>query len=258
MRILAMAIGVAAVALGPGAALHAEDLGRTVTARRVIDLTHQMHPAMAFWPGGVPFRMERLVDYDKGYRLHRFEMGENTGTHVDAPSHFVPGRRSIEQLPLAQLIVPAVMIDARTQATANADYRLSAADIERWEAQHGRVPEGALVILNTGWHKRFADPKAYTNMDLAGRMRFPGYGEDAARLLVARGVVGIGIDTLSLDPGSSTDFATHKVMLGADRYQIENLANLDALSPIGATVVVGVLPVRGGTQAQARVIALLP
>ena len=139
-----------------------------------------------------------------------------------------------------------------------ADYRLSAADVATWEAANGRIAAGTLVILNTGWHARFARPKDYVNADAGGVMHFPGFGADAARLLVERGVVGIGIDTLSLDHGPSQDFATHKIMLAAGKYQIENMANLDALPARGATVIVGVLPVREGTQAQARVLALLP
>src|SRR5690606_21919754 len=99
------------------------------------------------------------------------------------------------------------------------DWRLSADEVRRWETRHGRIPAGSLVILNTGWHKRFADPKAYANQDAAGLMHFPGFGADAAALLVERDVAGIGIDTLSLDHGPSRDFAVHKLMLGADRYQ---------------------------------------
>jgi kynurenine formamidase len=254
MKLVLFVIGALALA-APAAA---ERLRAPVVARTVIDLTHEMHDAMAFWPGGVPFRMQRLVDYDKGYRLHKFEMGENTGTHVDAPSHFIEGQRPISRIPLADLVVPAVVIDAKALAARNADYQLSAADVAAWEAANGRIAAGTLVILNTGWHARFARSSEYVNADDKAVMHFPGYGADAARLLVERGVVGIGIDTLSLDHGPSQDFATHKVMLAAGKYQIENLANLDALPARGATVVVGVLPVRDGSQAQARVLALLP
>ena len=254
MKLVPLVIGVLALT-APAAS---EPLRAPVAARAVIDLTHEMHDAMAFWPGGVPFRMQLMVDYDKGYRLHKFEMGENTGTHVDAPSHFIEGQRPISRIPLADLVVPAVVIDAKDKAARNADYQLSAADVAAWEAANGRIASGTLVILNTGWHARFARPAEYVNADDKAVMHFPGYGADAARLLVERGVVGIGIDTLSLDHGPSQDFATHKVMLAAGKYQIENLANLDALPARGATVIVGVLPVRDGSQAQARVLALLP
>jgi kynurenine formamidase len=115
-----------------------------------------------------------------------------------------------------------------------------------------------LVILNTGWYKRFGDGQRYLNMDANKVMHFPGYSKESAELLVQRDVVGIGIDTLSLDHGPSKDFSTHLVMLGANKYMLENLANLDALPSTVATVIVGVLPVQDGSQAQARIFALLP
>lgn len=250
--ITAIVVGLGAAGIGA-----AETLRQKIEATKVIDLTHRMHDDMAFWPGGVPFKKTRLVDYDKGYQLHKFEMGENTGTHVDAPSHFIKGNKPIDQLPLSDLVVPAVVINVQKKVAASSDYQLTAADIEQWEAKQGKVPAGSLVILNTGWHKRFDNPKRYVNMDDQKVMHFPGYGPDSARLLVERDVAGIGIDTLSLDYGPSKTFATHVVMLKANKYQVENLANLDALPPTGASVIVGVLPVKAGSQAQARVMALL-
>jgi kynurenine formamidase len=229
-----------------------------LVATRVVDLTHKLHNDMAYWPGGVPFKKTVLVDYRQGYLLHRFEMGENTGTHVDAPAHFVQGKKGIDELALSELIAPAVVIDVRDKARANPDYQLSARDVEAWEEKHGRIPAGSLVILNSGWHKRFNEPKSYINMDAAKIMHFPGFGADSAKLLVERNVAGIGIDTLSIDFGASKTFDAHLVMLRANKYQIENLANLDALPPTGATMFVGVLPVQGGSQAQARVVAFLP
>lgn len=235
----------------------AEMLKQRIQATKVIDLTHPLHDEMPFWPGGVPFKKIRLVDYNQGYQLHKFETGENTGTHVDAPSHFIKGNKPIDQLSLSELIVQAMVIDIQKKVAANPDYQLTAADVRAWEAEHGKIPAGSLVILNTGWHKRFANPKKYINMGDDKVMHFPGFGPDSAELLVERDVVGIGIDTLSLDNGPSKDFASHVIMLKKNKYQIENLANLDALPPTGATVIVGVLPVKNGSQAQARVIALL-
>lgn len=241
--------------LTPGGA---ETLRQKIEASQAIDLTQPMYDEMAFWPGGVPFKKTVLVNYDQGYLLHKFEMGENTGTHVDAPAHFIKGNKPIDQLSLADLIVPAVVINVQDKAAAEPDYQLTAADVEAWEAENGKIPAGSLVILNTGWHKRFADPAKYINMGDDKAMHFPGFGPDSAALLVERDVAGIGIDTLSLDHGPSKTFATHVVMLKANKYQIENLANLDALPATGATVMVGVLPVRDGSQAQARVVAFLP
>jgi len=119
------------------------------------------------------------------------------------------------------------------------------------------IPAGSLVILNTGWYERFESNDTYRNMDEEGVMHFPGFGPDATKFLLERKVKGIGIDTLSLDFWGSQTFETHGIMLGADKYMIENLANLDALPATGATVFVGVIPVEGGSQAQARVVAFV-
>ncbi len=238
--------------------LQADTLTRPLIAERAIDLTHKMHEGMPFWPGGVPFKKHRLVDYDQGYQLHKFEVGENTGTHVDAPSHFIKGNRPIDEIPLSELIVPAVVIDVQDKVAANPDYELSPEDIKLWESRHGIIPPNSLVILNTGWHKRFGSPERYINMDGSNVMHFPGYHPDSAQVLIDRNIAGVGIDTLSLDHGPSKTFAFHVEILKANKYQIENMANLDALPTTGATVVVGVLPVQAGSQAQARIFALLP
>lgn len=246
---------VPAVFLPAGAA---EPLHRPVSATKVVDLTQPMHEEMAYWPGGVPFRMERLVDYDQGYRLHKFETGENTGTHVDAPSHFFEDGCTIEAIPPSDLVIPIIVIDITNKTGHDPDYLLTRQDILDWEKTHHRIPANSLVIMNSGWHRKFDSPKDYINRDTDGIMHFPGFSEAAAELLLERDVAGIGIDTLSIDHGASTDFAVHKLMLGSGKFQIENLANLDALPATGATTIIGVLPVRDGTQAQARVFALLP
>lgn len=237
----------------------AADLDTKLTATRVIDLTHPLHEGVPYYPGGIPFRMERLADYaGDGYRLHKFITGENTGTHVDAPAHFIQGNRAIDEIPLNRLVAPIVLIDARRQSGADSDYLLSVGDIADWEVGNGQIPKGGLVVMNTGWHRKFRDPERYLNRDEDGVMHFPGYSPEAARVLIERDVAGIGIDTLSLDHGKSTDYATHVLMLKANKYQIENMANLDALPEKGASAVIGVLPVKGGSQAQARIFALLP
>lgn len=249
---------IVAVAISFGST-HASEEIQPFSASKAIDLTHVMHDDMAFWPGGVPFKKDELVTYESGgYLLHKFTMGENTGTHVDAPAHFIKGNKAIDQLPVNQLILPVVVIDAKSQVTKDSDYELTKQDIEKWESKHGEVPANSLVVMNTGWHKRFNLPEDYVNMDDSKVMHFPGFSPDAATALVSRGVAGIGIDTLSLDHGPSKTFAAHVVMLKANKYQVENMANLDALPATGATVVIGVLPVRGGSQAQARIFALMP
>ena len=254
-----IAIGIGIALAISAANTPADSAIQPFTASKAVDLTHPMHDDMAFWPGGVPFKKDRLVDYDTGgYQLHKFTMGENTGTHVDAPSHFIKGNKPIDELAIDQLILPVVVLNAQDASAKNNDYELTPADIQSWEAKHGRVPANSLFVMNTGWHKRFDHAEKYINMDSDNVMHFPGFSADAAKLLVERDVAGIGIDTMSLDHGPTKTFAAHVVMLKANKYQVENMASLDSLPPTGATVVIGVLPVRGGSQAQARIFALMP
>lgn len=237
----------------------ADPLQMTIHASKAVDLTQPMYMGMPFWPGTEPIKIERLADYDKGYRMHKFTMWENIGTHVDSPSHFAAGKgkRTIDQLPLDQLIVPIVVINVQKKAAIDDDYLLTVKDITDWEAQYGKIRKGELVVMNTGWYLKFPDASAYVNQAADGVLHFPGFSAAAAELLVERDVAGIGIDTLSLDPGNDLSFPVHNVMLAANKYQIENLNNLDALPVTGAVVVIGVLPVRDGSQAQARVFALI-
>ena len=150
------------------------------------------------------------------------------------------------------------MIDVQSKVSANPDYQLTSEDIVKWEQQHGAIPANSLVVMNSGWYKRFNQPTQYVNMDKSKTMHFPGYSAAAAKALVERDIAGIGIDTLSIDHGPSKDFAAHIVMLQANKYQIENLNNLDQLPAKGATAIIGVLPIKGGSQAQARIFALMP
>ncbi len=154
--------------------VYAEQLATPLNATIVIDLTHKMHNDMPFWPGGVPFNKEQLVGYDQGYLLHKFTMGENTGTHIDAPAHFIEGNLAIDEIPPEKLIVPIVAIDIREKVASNDDYQLTADDVITWESENGQIPASSLVVLNSGWHKRFGDPEQYINMDAQNVMHFPG------------------------------------------------------------------------------------
>ena len=226
---------------------------------RWVDLTHALHEGTVSWPGGVPFRKTLLADYPQGFRMFKFEMAENVGTHVDAPAHFVPDTPTIDRIPLRRLIGPAAVVDVTDKVNADADYLLSVRDLRDWERKHGTISRGAVVMMRTGWGKRAGDLEAYRNMDAGKVMHFPGFSKEAAEFLTReRDISGIGIDTLSLDYGPSRDFSVHKVMLGAGKYQIENLANLERLPRDGAIVFVLPIKVKDGTQAEARVIALVP
>jgi kynurenine formamidase len=224
-----------------------------------VDLTHPLHEKTVSWPGGIPFKKTLLADYPQGFRMFKFEMAENVGTHVDAPAHFVQGTPTIDRIPLSRLIGPAVVVDVTDEVKQNPDYRLTREDLRAWETRFGKIPVGGIVIMRTGWGKRAGDLTRYRNMDSQKVMHFPGFSKRSAEFLTReRDISGIGIDTLSLDHGPSTDFPVHKVMLGAGKFQIENLANLDRLPGKGAIVFVMPINVKDGTQAEARVIALVP
>lgn len=201
-----------------------------------------------------------------------FTLNGGSGTHIDAPSHFVPGGRTVDMLrPRELAAVSLAIVDCRADAAASADHLLCVAAIEADEAQHGPIPEGALVCVRTGWAAaRFESRDAYCNMcdpeDIdtginLPRMHFPGVSKEAAAFLVEqRRAVGVGIDTLSPDggDGGSRGFPAHHVILGADRYILENL-RLDASVPArGATVFVSPLNIVGAPEAPARVWAVIP
>ncbi len=185
-------------------------------------------------------------------------MLEHYGTHLDAPAHFPPGKTTVDQIPVKQLFGPAVVIDVRAESGKDADYQLAVARIEDWEKRHGRVPEGAIVLLRTGWASRWPDARKYRNQDDKGKMHFPGFPPEAAKLLIQRKVSGLGCDTLSIDYGASSDYAVHHLVLGAGLYQLENLADLSALPETGAFLIVAPIKLEGGSGGPVRVFALLP
>ena len=149
-------------------------------------------------------------------------------------------------------------MDVRADAARDADYRLTSARVEEWEAAHGRIPARAIVLLRTGWASRWPDQERYRNMDAHSVMHFPGFSVDAAKLLIARGAVGLGIDTLSVDYGPSKNFEVHRVDLPAGLYNLENLANLDQLPASGAYLIVAPIKIEGGSGGPVRVFAILP
>ena len=237
--------------------VYPDELVHPFSARQVVDLTHTMHEDMPFWPGTGSFDIERLADYDAGYRMHRFSMWENNGTHIDAPAHFIERGGSVNELGLNDLVLPVVVVRVQDKVALDHDYQLSVEDVLSWEERNGPIQPGSLAVMNTGWYKKFHDPQAYINQDEAGVLHFPGFSVAAARLLVERDVAGIGIDTLSLDPGNDLSFPVHKIILGAGKFQVENMNNLDALPVKGAVAVIGVLPVKDASQAQARIFAFM-
>jgi kynurenine formamidase len=234
-----------------------------VTARgqgRILDLSHAISERNPRWPGDTR-AFEAQVNAraeEAGYFTRSFWMLEHFGTHMDAPAHFPPGQTTIDRIPPERLVGPAVVIDIREQAIADPDYRLTAADILGWEEQNGPITAGAIVLARTGWEARWPDEPRYRNLDETGVMHFPGFSVEAAKLLIERGVSGLGIDTLSVDYGASKNFEVHRLSHGADLYHLENLANLNALPASGAVLVVAPIKLEGGSGGPARVFAFLP
>jgi kynurenine formamidase len=226
---------------------------------RVIDLTQPYGPAMVVWPGSKPPVFTTVESHgENGCFARALHLFEHTGTHLDAPAHFVEGAETVDQISADRLICPLAVIDIESRAAADPDYALSIADIESDEALHGEVPHGAAVLVNTGWGRRAGDAAAYVAEDGKGGLRFPGVGREAALWLIARRRIrGIGIDTAGIDPGADRDFTVHRhATLPNGVWHLEGLVNLDRLPARGATIFVGVLPFVGGSGAPARVIAV--
>lgn len=227
---------------------------------RVIDLSYAINDTLVRWPGDEKvFEAEVHASVEKdGYFTRSFRMLEHYGTHLDAPVHFPPGKTTVDQIPVKQLFGPAVVLDVTAEGAKDADYQLPAARVEEWERRHGRIPEDAVVLLRTGWSARWPDAEKYRNQDAQGRMHFPGFSVEAAKLLIERKVSGLGCDSMSVDYGASEDFAVHHLALGSGLYHLENLADLSVLPETGAFLVVAPIKLEGGSGGPVRVFALLP
>jgi len=228
----------------------------------VIDLSRELRPGMPVWPGDPPAELETIASIDReGYLLRRLACGEHTGTHIGTAAHFHADGTTADALEPAMLIRPAIMIDVAARVRENADYHLDVAAVEHWEREHGRIPPGAVVLLGTGWGERWDDPDAYLGRRHTARagspMHTPGYGLDAARFLACeRNVVGLGIDTHGIDPGSDTAFSVNAYWLQGYRFHLENLTGLLLLPPSGITLFIGALKIAGSSGAPARVLAV--
>jgi kynurenine formamidase len=224
----------------------------------IIDLSHTIDENIPTWPGSTRFRRELRADYAHGCRIYDYIQGEGIGTHLDAPAHFVDGGCTIADLKLTELVAPAFVIDVRDAVAKDADYLITQRVVEDWEKQHGLISPGSIFLACTGWSKFWSDEKRYRNSDANGDMHFPGFAKDAAETLVARKVVGVGIDNLSIDRGLDKKFLAHHVLLGHGLYQIENLTGLEQLPATGSIVFALPIKIKDGPEAVARVIALVP
>ena len=221
---------------------------------KVVDLTHRFTAGFPVYTGPEPTRRTAKTFAANGFYSQEWTFGEHSGTHVDAPGHFVEGRRLVDQLRPRELVLPIVVIDIADRADRDPDTEVTPDDIRRFERRHGRVPRGALVAMRSGWAGKLGSPE-FTGVDASGVFHFPGFGLEAAELLIDRRAGAIGVDTLSLDPGPLATFAVHTAWLGTDRYGVEGLANLGRIPASGAVATVGVIPWQAGSGGPARVLA---
>ena len=233
---------------------------KSIVYRRVVDLSHPIRAGIPTWPGDPAVEFETVAEAGRdGYFLRRFSMGEHSGTHLASPATFYDGAPGPDELPAARLVVPAVVIDVSGPAAQNPDYVLTPEDVDEWERRHGQVPPGSLTLLFTGWQRYWDDPRRFINADADGIMHTPGFGPDAARfLLEQRNIAGLGIDTHGVDAGMDAGLSVSRMALAGSALVLECLNNLDQLPPAGATVIVGRLPLAGGSGAPASALALVP
>lgn len=234
---------------------------------RWVDLSHAYDDDTLYWPTSETFEKETVFEghTDGGwyYTAYAIRTAEHGGTHVDAPVHFAEGRESVDQIPLSRLVAPAVVIRVRDAASRNADYQATVSDLEAFEARHGRIPAGSIVLFDTGFAEHWPDPVRYMGTDQRGAdavalLHFPGIHPDAARWLAGREVAAVGVDTPSIDHGQSTDFMTHRVLFEHNIPGLENVASMAELPATGALVIALPMKIRGGSGAPVRVIAFVP
>lgn len=234
---------------------------------QLVDLTWPYDEHTLYWPTSPSAFEHKELSYGPtpgGYFYSAYSIctPEHGGTHIDAPIHFAEKGRTADAIPLDQLVAPAIVIDIAAQAASNADYRLSAEDVRAWEAQHGAIAAGTIVLLHTGWGSRWPDRKSYFGDDTPGatdKLHFPSFGADAAKLLVEeRHVAAIGVDTASIDYGQSTDFIVHRIANGANVPGLENIAHLERVPPRGAWIMALPMKIAGGSGGPVRIVALMP
>jgi len=238
----------------------ADRLGSTV-----IDLTHTFNDQTIYWPTDPPFEWTKAHwgPTEHGwYASGRYSASEHGGTHIDAPIHFAKGQITVDQIPIRSLIGPAVVIDVTEACQQHRDYQLQVSDIKAWESEHGPIPDGAIVLMHTGWSRYWPDTGRYLGSPAPADvedLHFPGIGPEVAQWLVDhRDIDGIGLDTASLDHGPTETFPTHRILGKAGIFGLENVANLDQLPASGATVIALPMKIGGGSGGPTRIIAIPP
>ena len=235
---------------------------------QIVDLTHDYSAETIYWPTEDGFKLdigfEGITEKGYYYSAKKFSAPEHGGTHMDAPIHFAKNGKTIDQIPLDQLIGPAIIIDVSKETLKNRNYQISIQDFTIWESSNGKIPDETIVLLHTGFGRYWPDRLKYLGTDKTGKealtdLHFPGLHPDAAKWLVEnRKINAIGLDTQSIDYGQSEFFETHRILCTKNIPFFENVANLDKLPAIGTVVIALPMKIKGGSGAPLRLVAIIP
>src|SRR5262249_32461487 len=232
-----------------------------LSAENLVDLTHTLNKDFPIIPvPGItfPFAQEPIASLEKnGVFANKWTMFDHMGTHIDATNHFDPAGFPLEEIPVASLVVPLVVVDIRAKAGKDNDALLAVDDLRAWERRHGRIPRAAMLSMLSGWADKVGDPHGYLNMDAGSTMHFPGIPVPTIEfLLQEREIAGVGVDTISFDPGHDKEFKSHKALFKGGRWGVENIANLQSVPPAGAHAFIGAMKVEGASGGPVRLLAL--
>lgn len=232
-------------------------LAATTSFTKVVDLTHPLGTDFPTFFGKPQLELESMATFDKdGFNMNRWLVVEHTGTHLDAPIHFSKDGSDASEIEVGQLVVPLAVVDIKDKAASDPDYEVTPDDLKAWEAENDDLPAGGCVAMNSGW-AAYVNEDKFRNTDADGGMHFPGFSLAAAQYMMEKGVVGMAVDTLSLDFGASKDFAVHYAWLPSGRWGMEAVAGLDEVPAKGATLVVGAPKIKGATGGPSRLFALV-
>ncbi|WP_026839074.1 cyclase family protein [Gillisia sp. JM1] len=235
---------------------------------KIIDLTHVFSEETIYWVTAKEFELEVVSkgETDQGfyYSANNFATAEHGGTHIDAPIHFANNKQTVDEIPLENLIGNAIKIDVSENAIKNPDYLISIEDLKKWEKeQNMEIPQGAIVLLETGFSKFYPDKMKYLGTNERGeeaikKLHFPGLAPEAANWLVEnRNIHAIGLDTPSIDYGQSQTFESHIILLSKNIPAFENLTNLDKLPSKDFQIIALPMKIKGGSGAPLRIVAIL-
>jgi kynurenine formamidase len=235
---------------------------------KMADLTHPFDEKTIYWPTAEGFKL--TVDSkgvtEKGYyySANSFSAAEHGGTHIDAPIHFAAKHETLDSVPLERLVGPAVLIDVSEKCESNPDYQIGVEDLHAWEERHGRQLVDVIVLLRTGFYRKWPDAEAYLGTAEKGpqavsKLHFPGLAPEAAKWLVEhRAIRAVGIDTASIDYGQSQLFGSHVTLFAANVPAFENVANLGGLPEVGFSVIALPMKIAGGSGGPLRIVAVVP